>query len=297
MITYNHGAYIEDAIKGILAQEVDANLKLIIGDDCSTDGTIVLLDKYEKEFPDFIKVIRRESNVGMMQNFVDVLRLCTGDYIAICEGDDCWTDPTKLKEQLVLLETNKRATICFTDLFVQYPNITEKLHAYYEQSPDSLVTIKNLLNGNCIVTCTTMFNNILTEEMLFQLSKFKVGDWPLYLLILKKSGGEAIFLNQKTSIYRKHENGSYSKLKLLSKLKIDLSVYEVLLEMKAFKNERRFIKSKISKTCYGIALREVDGSRAEYLFKSIKKIDFGNIWYPCKSVVSFIFKTKIEQSA
>lgn len=105
MITYNHAPYIAKAIEGVLMQETDFPFELVIGEDCSTDGTREIVFDYQKRFPDIIRVVTSEANVGMHANGRRVEAACRGRYIAFCEGDDYWIHPKKLARQVSLLES------------------------------------------------------------------------------------------------------------------------------------------------------------------------------------------------
>jgi glycosyltransferase involved in cell wall biosynthesis len=114
MITYNHESYIRKAIEGVLMQKTNFPIELIIGEDCSTDNTRKIVRKYESEYPEIIVAQYPETNRGMMKNFTTVLHSARGKYIALCEGDDYWTDPYKLQKQVDFLEANPEYGICFT---------------------------------------------------------------------------------------------------------------------------------------------------------------------------------------
>src|SRR5688500_16210646 len=87
MITYNHEAYIAEAIEGVLMQQTDFPFELVIGDDCSTDRTRQICLEFETKFPGIVRVLPVTANVGMMPNLVRALLNCRGKYIALCEGD------------------------------------------------------------------------------------------------------------------------------------------------------------------------------------------------------------------
>jgi glycosyltransferase involved in cell wall biosynthesis len=126
MITYNHDAYIRQAIEGVLLQECNFRVELIIGEDCSTDNTAKIIQSYAIKFPQKIKVRYNRPNLGMIPNFIKTLQECTGKYIAICEGDDYWTDPYKLQKQVDFLEANK-----------EYGLVFSRFEAYHENSKQS----------------------------------------------------------------------------------------------------------------------------------------------------------------
>lgn len=111
-ITYNQAEYIRDAINSFLMQKTDFNYEIIIHDDASTDQTIEILKYYERTYSDIIRVIYEEENqYSKGVNISDTLfKLAKGKYIAFCEGDDFWTDKSKLQKQYDYLERNASCT-------------------------------------------------------------------------------------------------------------------------------------------------------------------------------------------
>lgn len=112
-ITYNHEPYIGDAIESFIMQQTDFEFEILIGEDCSTDRTREIIAEYVRLYPKRIKLITSEKNVGGMQNFYRLHQSSKGKYIAVCEGDDYWTDPFKLQKQVNYLENNPECTLCF----------------------------------------------------------------------------------------------------------------------------------------------------------------------------------------
>ena len=106
MITFNHRPYIERAVQCVLGQETDFGVELVIGEDCSTDGTRELVFDLQRRHPERIRVVASEGNVGAHANLVRTERACRGDYVAYCEGDDCWHDPQKLAKQVSFLQAH-----------------------------------------------------------------------------------------------------------------------------------------------------------------------------------------------
>ena len=98
LITYNHVNFIKQAIDGVLMQKVDFAWELIIADDFSTDGTREILLEYKNKYPDFIKLILQEKNVGSAQNLIDLITVPISKYITYFDGDDYWIDPLKLQK-------------------------------------------------------------------------------------------------------------------------------------------------------------------------------------------------------
>jgi glycosyltransferase involved in cell wall biosynthesis len=112
VITYNHEKYIRKCLDSILMQDVDFSFEIIIGDDCSTDKTAQIITEYQDKYPDIIKPNLRSINVGATKNQYDCFLRCTGNYIAILDGDDFWTDKQKLKIQIDFLKNNESFIAC-----------------------------------------------------------------------------------------------------------------------------------------------------------------------------------------
>src|SRR5690606_16062591 len=122
MITYNHELYVKQAIEGVLNQIVDFEVELVISDDKSTDSTAEKINEVINTHPNgkWIRFHSHPENKGIIRNFMWTLLACRGDYMAICEGDDYWTDNFKLKKQLEDLEENKEVSGSFHLAKIKY---------------------------------------------------------------------------------------------------------------------------------------------------------------------------------
>ena len=110
--TYNHEMYIRHALDSILAQETQYVYEIVVGDDCSVDHTREILKEYEKQYPDIIRVIYGDTNVGPTKNVFNIVSNCRGKYIAYLDGDDYYTDNNKIEKQVSFLETNPTYKSC-----------------------------------------------------------------------------------------------------------------------------------------------------------------------------------------
>lgn len=114
--TYNHERYIERCLRSIAAQECSYPFEVLVGEDCSPDGTREVLRRLEGELPDNFQIIYRAQNMGMRgthTNSDDLVLRARGTYLACCEGDDFWTDPHKLQRQVDFLEAHPDYIACF----------------------------------------------------------------------------------------------------------------------------------------------------------------------------------------
>jgi glycosyltransferase involved in cell wall biosynthesis len=117
-LTYNHEKYIAQCLEGILMQRTNFPFEVVVGEDCSTDRTQEIVLAYEKKYPDKIRAITSERNVGAARNIVRVQQACQGKYHAFCEGDDYWIDPLKLQKQVDFMEAHPDVSLCFHNVFV-----------------------------------------------------------------------------------------------------------------------------------------------------------------------------------
>lgn len=105
--TYNHEKYIGQALQSIVEQELEIPFEVLVGDDCSTDNTSIVVRKYAEKYPDLIIPLIREKNLGMSQNMEDLVMRTRGKYVAFLEGDDYWIDHHKLLKQYDFMEKNE----------------------------------------------------------------------------------------------------------------------------------------------------------------------------------------------
>ena len=114
MTAYNHAPYIGRAIEGVLSQRTTFAVELVLSDDCSTDGTGAICCDYAARYPDRIRLLTGDVNVGMRANYRRTIEACRGRYVAMCDGDDWWCDPLKLQRQVEALEADPSCGICYT---------------------------------------------------------------------------------------------------------------------------------------------------------------------------------------
>ena len=111
-ITYNHEQFIRQALESFVMQEADFDFEVIVSDDCSIDKTGEIIKEFEQAYPKIIKSVCQKKNLGAISNFIDVLSRVKSNYVALCEGDDYFTDPCKLQKQVDFLEANPDFSVC-----------------------------------------------------------------------------------------------------------------------------------------------------------------------------------------
>lgn len=220
-ITYNHERYIRDAIEGFLMQETEFPFEIIIHDDASTDTTAHIIREYKKNYPELIKPIYQTENQfskGRFRPFFACLKEAKGKYIALCEGDDYWTDPLKLQKQVTFLEKNPDYVITYTA--VEAFDENGVVETYFGGALKDL-SEEQLKRATPINTLTTCFRNVI-KEFPSELLIAKLGDLTIWSLL--GAYGKGKFIGEiKPSVYRVHDNGVFSKKSPTEKMYMNLT--------------------------------------------------------------------------
>ena len=225
-ITYNHERYIMQAIDSFLMQETDFPFEIVIHDDASTDGTADIILEYVERYPAIIKPILQTENQfskGGLINPRFVFPKTQGRYIALCEGDDYWTDKTKLQKQVSFLENNSEYAITYTDcrLFDEKGD----LKAFVGWGRKDLESYE-LKKSTPIFTLTACFRNVI-KEIPPDLLSARCGDLVIWSLLSAYGRGKYL-PDIKPAAYRVHDAGIFSKKDKRKKAEMLLITYNAL---------------------------------------------------------------------
>ncbi|MDE6480072.1 MAG: glycosyltransferase, partial [Muribaculaceae bacterium] len=246
--TYNHEQYIRDALEGFVMQKTNFPFVAIVHDDASTDGTAEILRKYVEKYPDIILPIYEKENQyskkdGSIVRIMNLAREITGaKYIALCEGDDYWTDPLKLQKQVDFLERNPDFGMCYTKTRYYYQDCNRFNKKTFGGPYTSLIDL--ILNPYCIPTATILVRKELVVRKSREITKtWKMGDFPLSLFIATYS--KIKFLDHETAVYRILNNSACHTGDLYKDLSFIDSVYDVkeyFLSLNKI-NDKSFLKN------------------------------------------------------
>ncbi len=226
MITYNHEAYIKQAIEGVMIQKANFPIQLVIGDDCSTDKTRSICEEYQSKYPSIIVLLQNRNNLGMRDNFIRTMRSCKGKYIAYCEGDDYWTDVNKLQLQFDFLESKKEYICVHHDDNI----INERSYSYevYDKKIVDADTV-DIINFHFISTLSIFFRNVLTDEHFKLLSN--CGCLDLGIEWILSLHGRFYYMNKKMGVYRINEGSITASNHKILKLRFNnIKFYKVYNE-------------------------------------------------------------------
>lgn len=206
MLAYNHERFIAQAIEGVLSQECEFPIELIIGEDCSPDSTDTIVRQYQRLYPQVIRVITAKSNVGMHANSARCLAAARGEFVASCEGDDYWHHPKKLSLQVAALRDAPTAQLCHTDYDRRIGKwVLSSVHTR-RKTPHLAMgagAFTDLLHGMTIKTATTLYRREVLEK--FFRSAFNRADWPFGdypSTLFAATEGPIVYLPISTATYR-----------------------------------------------------------------------------------------------
>lgn len=214
MMTYNHAAYIEQAIQSVLSQETEYAFELIICDDASTDGTQEIARRYAEQ-DERIVLSLQSHNTQFGKNFVDGINKIKGTYVAFCEGDDYWTTPAKLQKQVEFLEAHPDFSVCAHKVQIlqmddKQPNAEPK-YVYKDCSGDEERIRKGIFYADEAIA-----NYYFQTGSLVLRWRFKAGipHWfrkrmmfDHFMFMLHAVEGKIKYFDEPMSVWRRHGGG------------------------------------------------------------------------------------------
>ena len=226
-LTYNHENYIAECLDGFIMQKTDFDYEILIHDDASTDGTAGIIREYELRYPEIIKPIYQIENQyskGIKPTFKYNFPRARGKYIALCEGDDYWTDPFKLQKQVDFLEANEDCSVVCHDAIVvnsEGHQIEDSAYTHPDHKRDFTADELMRCTGN-VLTLTRCFRNVI-PFFPPELKGVFFGDTVLASLLGQY--GYSKYLPEKMAAYRQSGTGVYSGAKISDRLGNSIRTY------------------------------------------------------------------------
>lgn len=212
MPTYNHERYLRAAIEGVIAQQTNFPIEIIIGEDASSDDTKAIALEYWRAYPHLIRVLTAERNVGMHENAARMLSAARGRYVAFCEGDDCWHRPDKLRAQVALLESDCRiALVCSSWRTISEEGgvlVADELRL--EKKGTYAFYLDDILRGRVktvtVCTRTLLMQKAMRESPLCKPGLYPFADAPLWVEAMRQ--GHCVCLPESYGTYRLSRNSA-----------------------------------------------------------------------------------------
>ncbi|MFV0156699.1 glycosyltransferase [Empedobacter falsenii] len=261
-ITYGHQDYIIETIKGVLKQNYTGKIEFIISNDNSPDDTDQVISDFFKsiEIPQNFEInyINHATNIGVMPNFYDALTKASGDYIALCDGDDYWTDENKLQKQIDFLEENEDYVLVGHNVRIFENETNETINSSFPFT-NSIKPSKNyIFLDNYIPALSIVFKN--KYEIPKWLLGCKIGDYPLILFL--EQFGQIGFIDDIMASYRSN-SGYHSSLDKNKRNQLFLQSIEIV------KQNISLTKTQLNNLNYQILLIQL---RDNNFAKSVKMI-------------------------
>ena len=289
MSTYNHEKYIAQAIESVVSKKTNFEFELVIGEDCSADGTKKIIEEYALKYPKLIRPVFIKENVGALRNIYEfALPRCEGKYIACLEGDDFWTNDSKLQKQVDFLEANPECGLTHADVNHYFEDGKKLMIAVNKNSNKTVPegdVFEHLIKPEpfFIKTATTCFRKeLLVKYFDYELAireNWPLADLPLWMDISKHS--KAHYFDEVFATYRllnesasrtKSPQKHYQYVKDLYKIKI---LY--LEKYKVDFSKVKLIKEKYYRTLlnYSMKVNDMDDFQEALTYLNSNKMKLG----------------------
>lgn len=298
--SYNRANTVGETIESIVAQKVDADIEIVIGDDCSTDNAREVLEQYKQKYPDIIRLFLREQNMGLGANWAQCVKDCRGEFICNCDNDDYWHNPNKLQLQLDYMRAHPECNILITN-HRTHNRTTGEIKEYKAEIDRSVDIQTAMWHSGHFCNATIMYRADFMKAHLdldeFIKRRLSLQDWPAWVIltaytdidVLPEStatfGIETISITRPDSVerYKKRLEGDKEVTHYLGELFPEKFPFDEqewneyankLLMSKAFDTSQYELAKKYGAKCKNKSIKRIcsQSKILFYLYLALKKI-------------------------
>lgn len=230
--TYNHEAFLGPALDSVLSQHTTFDFEIVVGEDNSSDGTRAVLERYAAENDCIVPLYRDgkdkiyvDGKPTGRRNLIDILeRRVTGDYVAMLDGDDYWTDSGKLQQQVDALEADQTAAIAAHRIVSVGPLASDVEFPRRKLYPAGRYSTLDLIRGNFLPTASIVFRRQPGFVFPAWIHPLPYADWPLHLHNSRR--GDIILLDDVMAARREHDGGRWSGMQARERYRHDIRFLE-----------------------------------------------------------------------
>ncbi len=230
--TYNHESTIRDALEGFFCQKTNFAFEILIHDDASTDHTVDIIKEYEEKYPGIIRPIYQEVNQykkspGVMWGYQ--LPRVRGKYIAMCEGDDYWTDDHKLQKQYDILESHPELDMCTHAVSGVNAKTGEEIWVLGPKGKEGVIPLRDVIDGGgeFVGTCSLFYRTSVFDND-YKFCKNRLYDY--IQQILGSLRGGMYYIPEVMGVYRYGDSGSWT-VQVLQDRELFVRTYSTLNKM------------------------------------------------------------------
>lgn len=208
--TYNQEKYIKQCLDSLVNQKTEYKYEILVSDDCSTDNTRNIVNDYKKKYPNKIRTIFRDKNIGPMENLFQTLNEIHTKYVALCDGDDFWVSENKVQKQVSFLEKHKDYNIVFNKSRIFFEDGSQEPFLFPGIKVNNPVLFDEIINDNLITANSVMYRwKFNKKNSLIKIIPENImpGDYFIHLVHLK--GSKAYYLDEVMSAYRRQPKGMW----------------------------------------------------------------------------------------
>lgn len=215
--SYNHQNYIKESLESILIQKTNFHFKVFLADDCSTDKTRQIQKDFIKKYPKIFFSMYTPKNIGLVKNMENAFKKTDSDYIFMLEGDDFWTSPNKMQQQVDFLENNKFCPMIANRIWIKdeinntnYSNGNINNNDVVKSNNIYFLTTPFIINNQIAVNFSSFaFRKSSLENLGNKIYKERLWDW--FFSLLMSTQGPVAYMNEPMSVYRIVSTGQWSR--------------------------------------------------------------------------------------